>query len=460
MTSRHLKKASSNQVKAAEKSEDLNNISDDFLEEIRSVQFAQRETLKVLRESYKVHSLELKMFFDQLKPPYEVDTKEKKLTIPLNSIEDFKKLSQDISIAAGSIVMSHRGLFLVLVSQWDAYFGAVLRWIYKARPEIIDSSARAISFSELKQFTSIESAREKIIEDEISVVLRDSHGDQFAYLEKKLDLPLTKIDIWPRFIEITQRRNLIAHANGIISPQYLSVCKKHAFEVQKDDILGKKLEIIPHYFNGACECLAELGFKLSQVLWRKIKPEDSERAETHLLDTTYEMIKAEQYQLAIRILEFAIKPPMKFLDARSRYVSIVNLALAYKWSKDENKCREIIDGEDWSAASNDFLLAIAVLKDDFKEAISLMKRIGSNGDVSRDSYQNWPLFKEFRKSPEFVKTYSGIFDSSIELKELSPEVSSALLVSNEISRLVDEKDKKRNNGQRVRKNPAKNLSKT
>jgi hypothetical protein len=143
------------------------------------------------------------------------------------------------------------------------------------------------------------------------------------------------------------------------------------------------------------------------------------------------MIKAGQYDLAIRILTFSLTPPMKFEEARDRYVCVVNLALAHKWAGNEKKCAEIIQAEDWSAARLDFLLAVAVLKDDFDKAVSLMKQIGTSGEVTKEDYQEWPLFKKFRTTKRFLETYREIFKTEIEIRGVPPEVASALSLSQE-----------------------------
>jgi hypothetical protein len=408
---------------------EINEITDRFLREIRSLQFAQEETFKVLTVSVEKHVSAFANFlklFENIK-----DGTQQKFMIPIDKGEQLRRLIHDLTSSVGSLPLFHRGLFLVLVSKWDAFFGSLLRWTYRVKPEIVDNSARTISFAELKQINSVELARSKIVEDEVSVVLRDSHGDQFDYLEKKLSVALKKIDIWPKFVELTQRRNLIAHADGRVSSQYISICRQSNVDLGEEVILGARLEISPKYLTAACDCLAELGLKLSQVLWRKLQPSDSAKTDNHLLQTTFEMIKAGQYDLAIRILTFSLTSPMKFEEARSRYVSVVNLAQAYKWTGNQTKCAEILQGEDWSAVPLDLKLAVSVLRDEFEEASSLMKQIGTAGQVSKEDYQEWPLFKKFRATRPFVEAYREIFKTEIEVSEVPSELASVLAPSKE-----------------------------
>jgi alkyl sulfatase BDS1-like metallo-beta-lactamase superfamily hydrolase len=65
---------------------------------------------------------------------------------------------------------------------------------------------------------------------------------------------------------------------------------------------------------------------------------------------------------------------------------------------------------DWSATINDFRLAEAVLTDRFSNAATLVKRIGKKGDIVTESaYHEWPLFRAFRESTEFVSAYEDVY---------------------------------------------------
>jgi hypothetical protein len=52
---------------------------------------------------------------------------------------------------------------------------------------------------------------------------------------------------------------------------------------------------------------------------------------------------------------------------------------------------------------------VAVLLDNFEDAVKIMRTIGSSGTPDRDNYREWPLFKEFRKTPLFLQTFEEIF---------------------------------------------------
>jgi hypothetical protein len=329
------------------------------------------------------------------RPPYD------------NRAARFKKKTEEAD-TANKIVP--RVFVLALVSQFDAFLGRLLRVLFLLRPELITSSDRSLTLAQLLELGSIESATEFLLEKEIETVLRKSHGDQFAWMESKFSVKLREgLDSWPTFIEVTERRNLFAHSNGLVSDQYLAVCKNNGVCLPDETVRGLELQVDPKYFSTAYACILEIGVKLSQVLWRKLRPDQINEADNNLIGISFDLIVAGRFILACNILDFACNVLKKHGSEQNRKILTINRAQAYKWSGNADKCLDIINREDWSASGAPFHLAVAVLKDDFKKAKSWMQNIGKSGEVKESDYHEWPLFKEFRKTKEFATTYASIF---------------------------------------------------
>jgi hypothetical protein len=327
-----------------------------------------------------------------------------------NQYLKYSRLVRRTSKATLAQMLVPRGLFVALVSQLDAYVGALVKNFFRLRPEIVDTSGKSLTFSELAKFDSLQAARDYIVEKEIDALLRESHADQFDWLEKKFSIVLRKdLQVWPVFIEVTERRNLFVHTNGIVSRQYLDVCGKHSCQIHEGLRIGDALPLTREYFNAAYQCLFQIGVKLGQVLWRKLVPDQIANADGNLIQITYALISDGRYQLARELLDFAAALPRHSAeDHRLRIV--VNRAQTYKWLQDEKKCKEVLDAEDWSAMNLKFQLAHAVLTDNFAGAISIVTQIGkSEQELDKHSYREWPLFKEFRKYPDFITLFERIF---------------------------------------------------
>jgi hypothetical protein len=154
----------------------------------------------------------------------EESTQKKTYTVESGQYSQLMRLLRRIQKTELAQELVPRSLFVSLVSQFDAYLGRLIRQLFKIKPEILTTSANTLTFAQLTEFGSIENAREYIIDKEIESVLRKSHSEQFDWLENKFGLPLrSNLPAWTLFIEITERRNLFVHTNGLVSHQYLEV---------------------------------------------------------------------------------------------------------------------------------------------------------------------------------------------------------------------------------------------
>src|SRR5690606_16202826 len=121
-----------------------------------------------------------------------------------------------------------------LVSLFDAYLSRLIKNMFLVKPELLNSSDKSLKFSDLVEFDSLEDARSSVIGMEIESILRESHTDQFKWLEEKIKIPLRDLDSWKVFIEITERRNLFVHADGLVNKQYLAICKNNGIKLDEN----------------------------------------------------------------------------------------------------------------------------------------------------------------------------------------------------------------------------------
>ena len=347
-----------------------------------------------------------------------VNGQSRSVSVPVEKLEEWKKLSKRVKSATLSLVNLPRSTLVSLVSHFDAYVGRIIRTIYLRKPELLNTSDRKLSFEELTRFDTVAAVREFIIEKEVESVLRSSHVEQFKWMERIYSTPLTEgLDVWPAFVELTERRNLFVHTDGRVSSQYLAVCKKFGCDIPDEAKENKEeasLGVPQEYFESANNCAYEIGVKLGHVLWRKIFPDERYAADQHLIGTTYELLVSEKYKLATKILDFACNTLKTHSTEVFKLMLIVNRALAYKWSGNEKSAKHAMKGVDWLAKSDEFKLANAVINDDWNSAVKFMHRIGDTETVGKFGYRNWPLFKEWRKHPEFKKAYADIFKEDFE----------------------------------------------
>lgn len=66
--------------------------------------------------------------------------------------------------------------------------GSLIKEIFRIKPEILNGSEKNLTYKNLIRFDSLNAARDFIIENEVESVLRESHSEQFNWLEKKLSM--------------------------------------------------------------------------------------------------------------------------------------------------------------------------------------------------------------------------------------------------------------------------------
>ena len=138
-------------------------------------------------------------------------------------------------------------------------------------------------------------------------------------------------------------------------------------------------------------------------------------ADKHLNSVCYELLVERRYDLAATLLDFATCTLKRFGSEEYRRMMVVNRAQAYKWLGKSDKCNSIMKSEDWSASQDSLKLAAAVLKDDVEASTKIMRRMGATHNVvTKESYRDWPLFREIRKQALFRETYENIFDEPLE----------------------------------------------
>lgn len=327
-----------------------------------------------------------------------------------------------------------QSLVTTLITQFDVFLGNLLRAMFAVKLELLNSSDRQVTYSMLAGFGTIERATEYFVEKEVESVLRCSHTDQIVHLEKKLNMPLRKdLEAWPAFVELTERRNLFTHTDGIVSSQYLDVCKLNSVNGIEGVSVGSRLSVSPTYFRDAYRCALEIGIKLGQASWRKLQPNETEAQDRALVDLTYDLLVDREYQVAVKVLELANEVFLRKSSARDRLICMVNLAQAYKWSGDDVRCRQTLESEDWTALGDEFKLAHAVLVEDFDTAARNLRSLaGANHDAEarkelRFALENWPLYQRFRKTSEFREVFLEIFGESSETVDTAESAANGVL---------------------------------
>lgn len=324
-------------------------------------------------------------------------------------VRDIAELKRKLSLSKKSIELLPRTILVSFISIYDTFLFELIKEFIKIQPNALNCENKQIVFSEILKYPSIQEAKDRILEQEIELSLRESHAKQIQWISKIFNIEIRKfLTCWPQFIEVTERRNLYVHADGIINSQYIQICKEHGVDVSNLKI-GETLEVNENYLKQALDCLLEVGIVSVQAIWRKIDPSNLNLCDTSLIRITYHLINQKEYHIAKSLLTTTQTHKTKFFSENHRLIMLINLAQIYYHLEENTECLNIINNEDWSASDLKFKLCVEVLKEDYEEAVKYMKKMGNNGDMDSIDYIQWPIFTKFRLNPKFKTAYKEIF---------------------------------------------------
>lgn len=305
-----------------------------------------------------------------------------------------------------------------IVSIYDAFLGNLIRTMFEIKPDMLNIEDSKFSITDIIEAGDVENLKRKVIEKQVENILRENHVYHFEWLEKKLGIPLRKdLPSFIDFVEITERRNLFVHANGVVSQQYIQKCTEQNVKGIDNIVIGSKLGASISYIYHCYNIFLEIGLKLGQVIWRKLVGKESyEAADDNLIDVSYDLLKEKRYELARVITEFGTHGPIKHEQKSSELVLIVNNALSFYLNGDKEKGKKVLGHSDWSAYNLKFQLARAIILEDYEEAVKLMKKSGKDGEIKKYEYC-WPLFSVFVETTIFKDTFREIFNCEFEKAE-------------------------------------------
>ncbi len=397
-----------------------------YTEQLESLYTTLPQTMVSLQRAQRTSNSDVEKYIANYCTVVEENENGKTISIKDGYHKGFRELKfQNDNIRIARLLVP-RGFIITMVSQYDAYLGKLLKEIYLNKPEIISNTAKNYNYSDIVRYQTIDEFKHFAVDKEIESIIRESHSKQFDIMQDKFGLKLREnLSAWSSFIEITERRNLFVHADGVVSKQYISVCGDHKHDTS-EVLEGQKLQVSHDYFKQSFQIMYEIGVKLGQVLWRKLFPSDIEEADENLISVTYDLIEREQYNLACNLLDMALRDwDKKISNDLRKSVMIVNCAQSHKWAGRTDRCNEIMKKQDWSAKDVQFKLADSVLSEKWGLSKKFMMQIGASGPVSKFNYRDWPLFKEFRETEEFQSSYFDIFQEKFGTEQSTEQFDDA-----------------------------------
>lgn len=390
------------------------------------------ENLNCLRESFNYSEVMLRQqkisalnAYNKFINSYLVQDENgnKSSVIPNEKLREFHKLRKKMNRAEKASELIPPTYIISLVSLFDSFLAGLVRCVYNLKQDLLLESQQSFTYREIVKYDTTREVKKLIIDNTIDKLFRDSHKEQIQWFEKAFEVnTLKKFAGWGDFIELTERRNLFVHADGIVSGQYIEECTRNDYKLENINI-GRKLKADNEYFEKSFRLLYEMAIMLTQILINKLYlgrekfSTDTSVRDNIFINNVYELICEEHFDIAINVSKFAIGDAFKRNNKDKTFIEL-NLAQAYKWSGKEKECKAILQNLDTSAMNIDLQIPKKVLEEEYDEVYSMMKDLGKGSKIlTKEAYREWPIFRDIRKQKEFEDTFEIIFGEKLLIQE-------------------------------------------
>ncbi len=196
------------------------------------------------------------------------------------STDEFRKAHKKLKKSApkqGPIL--RRGALISLLSCFETLVAQLVREFYRQYPEAFPAESKSLTLANLKEIGSIEDAESYLIDTEIDSILRGNVISQIGYFVKPIKIDIRPIEKFiDNLVEISQRRNILVHNDGIINKHYLS--KTPPSLISKEAEEGNVINVDQDYISEASNTVYVIGLIMIQQCFRKWHKDKVETADT------------------------------------------------------------------------------------------------------------------------------------------------------------------------------------
>ena len=356
----------------------------------------------------------------------KIDTSDTADIYGLNEAQfaDLLKRNRRFGIARKGFERFPSATFLSVVATFDTLIVDVMAKMLRLQSEWLEKSERSLSVSRLAKANSIEELINEQIAEELYQFSRGSHSEQASYIRRNFGIDIPKHwKRWPDYIEIFERRNLVAHGEANFNARYASICTREGHK-GSDKLIGEEVRLSKSYLNQSLEVLMEFAVLLSFSLFRKFVAEKEEEAFTNLNEAAFKLIQHQQYVVAERICAYALSLEKTKITEEARLMLLVNRASALRHIGMHEDAKRLLDENDWSATSDIFKVCVSSVRGDVDQFVSLLAPLKSAGKLDSYSILNWPCFSFMMEDEKAKASIRDVFEIGESATVIADDASS------------------------------------
>lgn len=307
---------------------------------------------------------------------------------------------------------------LSIVATFDTLIVDVLKSMLKLQTDWLEKSQRTISLDRLSKASSIDELIDEQVEEEIYSFSRESHSKQASYIKANFGIDIPKDwKRWPDYIEIFERRNLVAHGEGVFNKRYVEICIREGHK-GSEKIIGNEVIISRDYLKQSLDVLIEFGLLLPFHLFRRFVRENEDQAFVNLNEAVFKLMSNGHFVAAERVSKFALGLQKVKITNETKLMLLVNQASALRHMGKLEESKNILDGTDWTAVSDLFKICVASVRGDIDEFVRLVPVLKAGGILTGRSVLQWPCFAFMlaeRRAQDIMTSEFGLdFDQNVE----------------------------------------------
>lgn len=366
-----------------------------LLDEIKHI--ARNRTDKPLAE------LEIELLGKNTDNKEKVNKQKVKIYDPSHFVKimEFKQHNQ----AALSIL--HETAIQQLVNAWEKLLAGILAWYYQNNHDKITKD-KSISYNKILQFSNLDEAKQEVIDQEVKHFLKKNTAEQIKFLNDSFGINFQSIFQKTDYLhELIFSRHLIVHYGSTTTNEYLNNINKLKNTRLEPQEIGRKIKITPNYIISSWGTIYVAGVMLIHSIAKKIHHDSHHVYDDFLNNSAFKNIQKNQLNSAITLLEYA--KVRRIQDTKLSWIMKLNLAQAYKWNGEEEKCNEILDSNEWDVANVLFELCVSSLRNCPEEFAAHMKEAAQKKKINITELYEWPIFLTMRKHDNFNKWVEDAF---------------------------------------------------
>ncbi len=341
-----------------------------------------------------------------------IETVSQKQQVPYEHIQEYDEHLKSVESVYFIRAQFLQTQFVDLIARYDIFLQGIIRKVYYLYPGRLNKKKKELLFEDISSLESLDDFKKSFIEDILDTLFRGSHYDQLDYIKDELEFDVKEKsqDVYCKFIELTERRNVLTHAAGKIGDQYVNVCRERG--VTPAGTKGKELLIDIDYFKDSCDNLLMLAIVIGYWFWTTRSKDERDKADEYIISLVNRLIKDKRSNVAHNVLSYVLaqdkpKPKAIFIKRFKLY----NLYTLKELGKNEDFRAGL--SEDWSEVNNSIKLKLLVLEDKYVDAINLFKKIRGNEEgVNKTIFSESIIYREFIQREDFRSAYKEVYGES------------------------------------------------